>query len=60
MLRTLLHFFLIGGLLFGAKVFVDGRRMEGPEITVPVAADATEAEVARAQHAVHRAGLHRW
>ncbi|RLB45838.1 MAG: hypothetical protein DRH23_13650 [Deltaproteobacteria bacterium] len=48
MLRTLLHSFLIGGLLFGAKVFVDGRRMEGPEITVPVAADATEAEVDKA------------
>ncbi len=45
MLRTLLNFFLIGGLLFGAKVFVEGRRIEGPEITVQVAADATEAEV---------------
>jgi hypothetical protein len=48
MLRTLLHFLLIGGLLFGAKVCVDGRRMEGPEITVQVAADATEAEVDKA------------
>ena len=45
MLRTLLHFFLFGGLLFGAKVFVEGRRIEGPEITVRVAADATEAAV---------------
>ncbi|MBW1757523.1 MAG: hypothetical protein JRJ80_15290 [Deltaproteobacteria bacterium] len=45
MLRTLLNFFLIGGLLFGAKVFVEGRRVEGPEITVVVQADATQAEV---------------
>ena len=42
MLRTLLHFFLIGGLLFGAKVFIEGRRVEGPEITVRVSADATQ------------------
>jgi len=45
MRRTLLHFFLIGGLLFGAKVFVEGRRVEGPEITVQVPVDATQAEV---------------
>jgi hypothetical protein len=45
MLRTLLNFFLIGGLIFGAKVFVEGRRVEGPEITVVVQADATQAEV---------------
>ena len=45
MLRTLLHFFLIGGLLFGAKVFIEGRRVEGPEITVRVSADATQGEV---------------
>ena len=43
--RTLLHFFLIGGLLFGAKSFVDGRRVEGPEITVRVARGATDAQV---------------
>ena len=43
MLRTLLNFFLIGGLLFGAKVIVEGRRIEGPEITVRVPMDATEA-----------------
>jgi hypothetical protein len=48
MLRTLLHFFLIGGLLFGAKAVYEGRRVEGPEITVRVAADATEAEVENA------------
>ena len=45
MLRTLLNFFLIGGLLFGARVLIEGRSMEGPEITVRVAADATEGEV---------------
>jgi hypothetical protein len=45
MLRTLLNFFLIGGLLFGAKTFLEGRRVEGPAITVRVAADATQAEV---------------
>jgi hypothetical protein len=48
MLRTLLNFFLIGGLLFGAKSFLEGRRFEGPEITVRVAADATQAEVDKA------------
>ena len=45
MLRTLFNFFLIGGLLFGAKVLVEGRRVEGPEITVRVSADASPAEV---------------
>jgi len=45
MLRTLLNFFLIGGLLFGVKAFVEARRVEGPEITVRVAADATNADV---------------
>jgi len=48
MLRTLLNFFLIGGLLFGAKVFVEGRLVEGPEITVAVPADATQAQVDQA------------
>jgi hypothetical protein len=45
MLRTLLNFFLIGGLLFGARVLIEGRRVEGPEITVRVSADATQGEV---------------
>jgi len=45
MLRTLLHFFLIGGLLFAAKAIYEGRRVEGPEITVRVSAEATAAEV---------------
>jgi hypothetical protein len=54
MLRTLLHFFLIGGLLFSAKVFVEGRRIEGPEIMVRVDADATEPEV---ENAIHEAIL---
>jgi hypothetical protein len=48
MLRTLLNFFLIGGLLFGAKALVEGRRVEGPEITVRVPVDATGAEVENA------------
>ncbi|MBW1874215.1 MAG: peptidyl-prolyl cis-trans isomerase [Deltaproteobacteria bacterium] len=45
MLRALLNFFLIGGLLFGAKAVYEGRRVEGPEISVKVAAGATPAEV---------------
>ncbi|RLB43461.1 MAG: hypothetical protein DRH30_03120 [Deltaproteobacteria bacterium] len=45
MLRALLNFFLIGGLLFGAKAVYEGRRVEGPEISVQVAAGATPAEV---------------
>jgi len=48
MLRTLLNFFLIGGLLFGAKAVYEGRRVEGPAITVRVPADATRAEVENA------------
>lgn len=45
MSRPLLHFFLIGGLLFAAKALYEGRRVEGPEITVRVPAEATPAEV---------------
>ena len=45
MLRALLHYFLIGGLLFGAKAVYERRGGEGPEITVRVPADATQAEV---------------
>ncbi len=45
MLRPLLHFFVIGGLLFGAKAIYARNRAEGPEIEVRVAADASEAEV---------------
>ena len=45
MLRTLLNFFLIGGLLFGGKAFFEERRVEGPEITVRVPANATRTEV---------------
>ena len=48
MLRTLLHFFLMGGLLFGAKSFLDGRRTQGPEITVRVPSDATQGDVENA------------
>ena len=45
MLRALLHYFLIGGLLFGAKAVYERRGGEGPEITVRVPADATQVEV---------------
>jgi len=48
MLRPLLHFFLIGGLLFSAKAIYARNRVEGPEIKVQVAADATEADVEKA------------
>ena len=41
MIRALVHYFLIGGLLFTAKAFYDGRRAERPEITVRVRADAS-------------------
>ena len=41
MLRSLLHFFLIGGVLFGAKAAFESSRAEGPEITVRVGHDAT-------------------
>jgi len=45
MLRPLLHFFLIGGLLFGAKAVYERGRSEGPEIIVQVAAQANPSEV---------------
>ncbi|HSN84544.1 MAG TPA: peptidylprolyl isomerase [Polyangiales bacterium] len=45
MLRTLLHFFLIGGLLFGAKVVFQSDRQAGPEITVRVRSNATAGEI---------------
>jgi len=45
MLRPLIHFFLIGGLLFSAKAVSQRSRIEGPAITVRVAADATDANV---------------
>jgi len=63
MLRTLLNFFLIGGLLFGAKALYEGRRVEGPEITVRVPASATPAEVdAAVREAIllHEARLYGW
>ncbi len=47
MLRVLLHYFLIGGLLFSAKAFYERRGVEGPEIAVRVPAQASEAEVDR-------------
>ena len=45
MLRTLVHFFLIGGLLFGAKALYKGRSVQGPEIAVRVPAKATPSEI---------------
>jgi len=45
MLRPLVHFFLIGGLLFSAKAVYEKSRIEGPAITVRVAVDATDANV---------------
>lgn len=45
MLRPLLHFFLIGGLLFSAKSIYDRRVVEGPELTVVVSAESTPPEV---------------
>jgi hypothetical protein len=45
MLRPLLHYFLIGGLLFGAKLVHERRGATGPEISVRVDADATAAEI---------------
>lgn len=45
MLRPLIHFFLIGALVFGAKALYEGRRVVGPEITVRVAARAGRAQV---------------
>jgi peptidyl-prolyl cis-trans isomerase C len=45
MLRPFIHFFVIGGLLFGVKALYEGRRVQGPEITVRVPADATPSEI---------------
>lgn len=45
MLRPLLHFFLIGALLFAAKVIYAGRGGDPPEITVHMPFDATEVQV---------------
>lgn len=48
MLRPLLHFFLIGGLLFGAKAVYERGHTEGRRIVVRVPAEANPAEVERA------------
>jgi hypothetical protein len=45
MLRVLLHYFLIGGVLFTAKAVYERRNVEGPELTVRVPVEATPAEV---------------
>lgn len=47
MLRALLHYFVIGGLLFAGRAAVDPRPSEGPTLVVRVPADATDAEVKR-------------
>jgi hypothetical protein len=48
MLRALLHFFLIGGLIFSAKTVFDGGEIDRPEITVRVPRDATKAAIDQA------------
>ena len=48
MLRALVYYFLIGGLLFSAKTVYDRWQIKGPEITVRVPSDATAAEVEKA------------
>ncbi len=45
MARALFHYFLIGGMLFGAKALHARSVARGPEITVQVASDASAAEV---------------
>jgi hypothetical protein len=47
MLRPLVHFFLIGALLFAGKTVFEARPGVLPEITVYVPIDATEAQVER-------------
>ncbi len=47
MSRLLLHYFLIGGLLFGAKSLFKPSAGQGPALTVSVPRDATEVEVDR-------------
>jgi len=63
MLRTLLHYFLIGALLFGTRVAAERSLAGGPEIVVPVKADATDAEVEkeiRNQILLHEARRYGW
>jgi hypothetical protein len=45
MIRALVQYFLIGGLLFGAKALHAHFEAEGPEITVQVPSDASAAAV---------------
>jgi hypothetical protein len=45
MLRTAIHYFVIGGLLFGGKALYESRRGERPEVSVRVPADATPAQI---------------
>lgn len=48
MLRPLLRFLLIGGLLFGAKSLLAPSVVERPELTVTVPSAATDADIDRA------------
>ena len=43
--RTLVQYFLIGGLMLAGKGLYDRSQVEGPKIVVQVRADATDAEV---------------
>ncbi len=47
MLRSLVHFFLIGTLLFAGRTVFEPHRGDPPQITVHVPIDATEARVER-------------
>lgn len=47
MLRSLLSYFLIGGLLFGGKAIYDRAAVQGPSLTVRVPEAASKAEVER-------------
>ena len=63
MLRPLLHFFLIGGLLFGAKVSVLERWGESRPLTVYVPTGASAAEIEaeiRNQILLHEARRYGW
>ena len=63
MRRSLVHFFLIGGLLFGSKAVYERSRIEGPSITVRVSEDATDADVetaVRESILLNEARRHHW
>lgn len=45
MLRTTIHYFVLGGLLFGGKALYESKRGERPEVHVRVSADATPSQI---------------